>query len=991
MAEAEEVEFLPKAVMSRAGIQFPGCRRTDTTPFGSVDVKTAEISPIAAELSFYQNYHWCLNPCPTVGQLVGHLKNEIAKLSVTNEDWRLREVMTNVFLLSCTLLNSVDDYLRGPVYRLPRPALAITGARFAQKVLVAAERLGALVRRSRFVGARRWRQVWRTELDTFLRLFVSEKLPSPDTLVSAARELSAALRLRLPADLQAEHIRMPSAFRKQDLTPFDVLALGRKFMTCFPDRQQPILVVGPRTAGAYFAPLLRAFMQSEGYQRVDDMSFRPDQGLAVREQAELIRCASTRHLAVLIDDPPFSGGTISLAVHYLRTAGFRSGQLAILFPVRPVSRDWQSHFQAVTLLDEVVLCLEPEEWHKHRMLAYGVEDRLREYYLQGQYVSAMVVASAAVDKLNAELLNSSIGNDRDRLKRIYAVRLETSDGQVETRHVLGKGVGWGVFGYSAFLAGHRLAGLVPPLLGLRDGILYTEWLPQITAARAVERTAWINHAASYVAARVRCLGLGSDPTPSLGRDSQHQGFRVLGDRLCQAYDSKVAAKLMHGWVRERLSHRTCPFPTLIDGKMSAAEWIVGPTGLLKTDFEHHGFGKQELNVTDPAYDLADASLQFGLAPAEEEELIRCYATSTGDTGVKERLFFNKLIAGSWAMTLALDGLLRQPSVSPSAMELNERYLKAWDFLTRESARFCGTFCNAPPTPRWNSSLVVLDIDGVLDRRIFGFPTTTAAGIQALRLLHGHGLSVAVNSARSAREIKEYCSAYGFVGGVAEYGSYVFDAVAKTECTLVSAEALEQLDELRQVLRRMPGVFLNDGYQYSIRAYTYERNGMVPLASAILPNVMSQLHLHRLRWHQTTIDTTIVAKDVDKGQGLKALLDWAGRPNLETIAIGDSEPDLAMFRSASRSFAPAHIDPQSLAQALGCQIAPDPYQVGLFEIARSLVHSEGGDCPSCPPSKLDRCPHDELFLDLLEAADRSPLLLMLRALLHLKAFHSFVRN
>jgi hydroxymethylpyrimidine pyrophosphatase-like HAD family hydrolase len=976
--------------MSRAGIQLPESHPPGPTAFDSVQVKTVEISPLATELSFYRDYFWCLNPFPTVGETVGHLENEIARLGVTDEDWRLREVMTNIFLLSCTLLNSIDDYLRGPVYRLPRPALAIPGAGFAQKALAMAERSMAVLRRSRVARARRWKQAYQVGLDSFLRLFVCEKLPARNNLARTARELSSALRLRLPADVQAERIRIPSAFRKQDLTPFDVLALGRKFMTRFQDREQPILVVGLRTAGAYFALLLRAFLQSEGYRVVDAVTVRPDHGLAAWEHAELARCGGNRYLALLIDDPPFSGGTISMAVAHIRQAGFPSDKLVILFPIRPASRDWRAHVQAAAFLDEMVLSLEPEEWYKYRILALGaVEDRLREYFLQGQYVSATVVASPVADELNAKLLDSSIDNDRDRLKRISAVRLETSSGHFETRYILGKGVGWGLFGYSAFLAGQTLAGLVPPLLGLRDGILYTEWLPQTKAAGSVERTQWIERAAGYVAARVRSLGLASDPTPSLGRDSQHEGFRVLGDNLCKAFRSRVAAKLMRGRIRERLSRRTCPFPALIDGKMSSAEWILGPAGLLKTDFEHHGFGKHELNVSDPAYDLADAILQFGLASAEEQELIRRYVKSTGDTGVKDRLFLNKLIAGSWSMTLALDGLLKQAHSSARATEFNERYVRAWDFLTRESARFCGALCDAPPTSRWHSPLVVLDIDGVLDRRIFGFPTTTAAGIRALRLLHAHGLAVAVNTARSAREVKEYCSAYGFVGGVAEYGSYVFDAVTKKECKLVSAEALEQLEELRQVLRQMLGVFLNDGYQYSIRAYSYERNGMVPIASSILPSLVSRLHLDRLCWHQTTIDTTIVAKDVDKGRGLKALLAWAGHPNLETIAIGDSEPDFAMFRAANRSFAPAHIGQHEFVRALGCQIARDSYQVGLLGIVRSLIHAEGDGCQLCPTSMLNRCPHDDLFLDLLEAADRSPLVLMLHALLHPKAFDAVV--
>ena len=44
---------------------------------------------------------------------------------------------------------------------------------------------------------------------------------------------------------------------------------------------------------------------------------------------------------------------------------------------------------------------------------------------------------------------------------------------------------------------------------------------------------------------------------------------------------------------------------------------------------------------------------------------------------------------------------------------------------------------------------------------------TAAGMEALSLLNAHGLSIALNTARSAVEVKDYCEAYSLAGGVAE--------------------------------------------------------------------------------------------------------------------------------------------------------------------------------------------------------------------------------
>src|SRR5262249_8469349 len=157
-------------------------------------------------------------------------------------------------------------------------------------------------------------------------------------------------------------------------------------------------------------------------------------------------------------------------------------------------------------------------------------------------------------------------------------------------------------------------------------------------------------------------------------------------------------------------------------------------------------------------------------------------------------------------------------------EFDRQFVRAWDFLTAAGARFCGALCQGmrPPgsVPAWGSPLVMLDVDGVLDRRLFGFPCTTAAGIRALALLHAHERPVAINTARSVMEVREYCRAYGLVGGVAEYGSYAWDAVAGRGRPLVSDESLAQVRKARAALERLPGVFVNPGYEYSLRASTY---------------------------------------------------------------------------------------------------------------------------------------------------------------------------
>jgi hypothetical protein len=122
--------------------------------------------------------------------------------------------------------------------------------------------------------------------------------------------------------------------------------------------------------------------------------------------------------------------------------------------------------------------LEPEQWHKYRLLdPKVVESRLAEYF-HGRYCACTcLIDGSRAEDFNARLRSFS-SEERGTLKRIYEVHLQTPEGQTEIRYVLAKSVGWGWLGYHAFLAGHRLSGFVPPILGLRDGILYMEWFPQ---------------------------------------------------------------------------------------------------------------------------------------------------------------------------------------------------------------------------------------------------------------------------------------------------------------------------------------------------------------------------------------------------------------------------------------------------------------------------------------------------------------------------------
>jgi len=157
---------------------------------------------------------------------------------------------------------------------------------------------------------------------------------------------------------------------------------------------------------------------------------------------------------------------------------------------------------------------------------------------------------------------------------------------------------------------------------------------------------------------------------------------------------------------------------------------------------------------------------------------------------------------------------------------------------------------------------------------------------------------------------------------------------------------------------------------------------------MIQNLMASLELNELRLHQTGLDTAVIAKSVDKGTGLLELMASIGENDPMVVAVGDSDPDLAMFRIATRSFSPSHIWCRNEAEKLGCRIAKQPYQSGLLEAVRSIVHSDGKSCEHCHNCDALLSRADRLVLSLLNAADQKRIKLLIKAALDPFALRAF---
>jgi len=99
----------------------------------------------------------------------------------------------------------------------------------------------------------------------------------------------------------------------------------------------------------------------------------------------------------------------------------------------------------------------------------------------------------------------------------------------------------------------------------------------------------------------------------------------------------------------------------------------------------------------------------------------------------------------------------------------------------------------------------------------------------------------------------------------------------------------------------------------------------------------------------------------------------------------------MFAVAKSSFAPGHISCHSQAKALGCYIAPEPFQLGLLNIVRRIVHPEKGSCERCRSAELPKSAERQLVLQVLKHADESKMKRLLRAVFDPKVMQSFLAN
>jgi hypothetical protein len=115
-------------------------------------------------------------------------------------------------------------------------------------------------------------------------------------------------------------------------------------------------------------------------------------------------------------------------------------------------------------------------------------------------------------------------------------------------------------------------------------------------------------------------------------------------------------------------------------------------------------------------------------------------------------------------------------------------------------------------------------------------------------------------------------------------------------------------------------------------------------------------------------TDLVASGVDKGAGLRALVDTLagsgdGRAEV-ALAVGDTAADAPMLVLARCAFVPAHATPQAM--VAGAKRTRRPYQAGLALAVAELLGHRPGTCARCQVGQ--QTTERKLLLDLLSISE-----------------------
>lgn len=247
------------------------------------------------------------------------------------------------------------------------------------------------------------------------------------------------------------------------------------------------------------------------------------------------------------------------------------------------------------------------------------------------------------------------------------------------------------------------------------------------------------------------------------------------------------------------------------------------------------------------------------------------------------------------LAAAPEGIYRQP--------LYDRYLarerRATDFINSWLASRFGLERVTNPT-----SVLSLDVDGVLEDERLGFSITGVRGAAGLRLLQLGGVAVLLNTGRSIEEARSRAEIFKLLGAVSAFGGIIWDGVFDREEILTSTVARDQLNRLRARLRSDPAIVVDSAHHVSLRVSRMVDGAPRPIVGNAALEILDHLKLDELTFWVAPRHTDFTDRGVDKAAGLERLRALMGIRSLPLAAMGDADCDVPVLRLALEAIVPA---------------------------------------------------------------------------------------
>jgi hydroxymethylpyrimidine pyrophosphatase-like HAD family hydrolase len=363
-------------------------------------------------------------------------------------------------------------------------------------------------------------------------------------------------------------------------------------------------------------------------------------------------------------------------------------------------------------------------------------------------------------------------------------------------------------------------------------------------------------------------------------------------------------------------------PSVVDGDMRPITWYTDPRSgrAVKTSFAARTFSNFDLVCFDDRFDVVGAAVHTDDAQYSRD-LRTGYESHSGRTISYERWLLYELVH-LWDLERL--GIAAPEAVSNRKSRAIRRYLA--EVLLADVAEVA------------HGPVVALDVDGVLETDLLGFKAPTPAAVLCLRALAVHGYRTVLATGRCLDDVVELSELFGLAGGIAEYGSVVYDRHAASTTPLVDGIVLEALARLRQRLLSDASVHVDLRHRFSVRASTLV--GRQELHTYVPPPSIVPRELKAISGEG---QTDFIGAHIDKAHGGRELLRGL-HEQAPVLAVGDTVADVGLLSWATHSVVPKHAD--TPAKAAADRVARSPYQAGLAAAVSSLIGHRPGGCGRC---------------------------------------------